>query len=153
VSFLGGAKVEGVVVKNYAFANAAAEHFAGKFVSEAFKEMHTQSPRDKTPNQPIEEELIQAYRSQARWAKARQHLREAGTLKDSPADIGPIIKEVFADIDKECRDEIKERLYAHFVKRLQAGFIQGLPDWYRGQLLLDSFDEHQEKKDGGGDPC
>lgn len=139
VSFLGGCKVEGVVVKNYALAGG--EAFAGKFVSEAFKEMHTKTPKNRQETLPIQEEIVQAFRTSARWAKARQHLREAGVLKDSPADIGALIKEVNADIERECLEEIKERLYAHFARALRTGFVYGLPEWYKNELLADSFSE------------
>ena len=146
VSFLGGAKIEGVVVKNYALAAAGQEHFAGKFVSESFKEIHG-APTEglsKKDGRETEERIIASLGTKARWAKAVQHLREAGSLTDSAKDIGPLVKEVQNDILKDCAEEIKEALFQAALPKLRQGFINGLPDWYKNLLLEQSFKEVPE---------
>lgn len=131
-SFLGGPKMEGYVIKNYTLANAHAEHFAGKVVSDAFKERR--GLKTKSDHSDPMEALIANYTTEARWRKAVQHLREAGKITDTPADIGPIIKEVQADIEAECGDEIRAALYAIHTKALRGGFVRGLPEWYKATL-------------------
>lgn len=133
-SFLGGCKIEGVVIKNYALAHAGAEHFAGKVVSAAFKEIRGEGqPNTKAADGP--QALADLYRTEARWQKAVQHLREAGELTDTPADIGKLVKEVQADIETECGEEIRNALYALYRKQFASTFVKGLPEWYKGKLL------------------
>lgn len=135
-SFLGGPS-EGVVVKNYALAHRSfgdePAAFAGKFVSERFKEAHSRPPKE--PGVPIEQELIATYRTVARWDKARQHLREAGSLKGDNSDIGPMIKEVSIDFERECAEEIRDALWQRFRKDLIRGVSAGLAEWYKDRLL------------------
>ena len=83
--------------------------------------------------------LTAAMRTPARWAKAVQHLKERGTLEGSPRDIGNLIKEVQADLDKEVRDEVAEKLVAWAWPKLTRGAIVGLPEWYKEELLKQQF--------------
>lgn len=141
VSCLGGAKIEGVVVKNYAKFTADKKVMMGKFVSEAFKEVHAAQWGEANPSQgDIVQRMIKGYRTPARWSKAAQHLREAGNLEGSPRDIGHLIKEVGVDVKKECEDEIKDALFAHFWPHIQRGIVHGLPEWWKEQLLAKSFE-------------
>jgi hypothetical protein len=75
VSFLGGQKIEGVVVKNYARFGPDKKVLMGKFVSEAFKEAHTGEWRAKRTRQEGHPDagLIADAATPARWAKAVQH--------------------------------------------------------------------------------
>jgi hypothetical protein len=140
VSCLGGSKVEGVVVKNYTMFTAEKKVAMGKYVSEAFKEIHEGEWRKSNPTQSdIVQELIARYRTPARWNKAIQHLRETGKLEGSPRDIGNLILETKDDTKKECEDEIKASLFAHFWPMIQRGIIAGLPEWYKEQLLQGAF--------------
>ena len=145
VSFLGGAKIEGVVVKNYALATDGEATFAAKFVSEEFKETHAGKSlgaerSSREADEPIEKQIVRAYKSAARWQKAVQHLREDGRLTDTPKDIGMLVKEVQADIEAECGAEIREALYQHFASPIKAGVIDGLALWYKDQLMKRSFE-------------
>lgn len=140
VSCLGGAKIEGVVVKNYAKYTADKKVMMGKFVSEAFKEVHAAEWKASNPTQgDILALTIMRYRTPARWAKAVQHLREASLIDDSPKDIGHLIKEVGADVKKECEQEIKDALFTHFWPHIQRGIVGGLPEWYKERLLEKMF--------------
>lgn len=139
VSFLGGARIEGVVVKNYALFTPDHKVAMGKFVSEAFKEVHSAAWKESNPTpKDIVERLIDGHRTPARWAKAVQHLRDAGKLTDSPKDIGLIIKETQDDVRKECRQDIGDALVEHFLPGILRGVVSGIPGWYKEQLMIAS---------------
>lgn len=142
VSCLGGQKIEGVVVKNYRRFGPDKKALMGKFVSEAFKEVHAKEWRAANPNKKdIVETIIEAYRTPARWNKAIQHLREAGVLECSPRDIGELIKEVACDVDEECAEEIKDILYKWAWPQIRRGIARGLPEWYKEELLKKQLGE------------
>lgn len=139
-SILGGQKVEGVVVKNYARFGIDKRPLFGKFVSELFKEVHAGEWKKSNPsNGDILDIATATLRTPARWMKAVQHLREAGRLENSPRDIGNLIKEVQADLEKECQEEIAAQLLKWAWPHVTRGAIRGLPEWYKQQLLEQQF--------------
>lgn len=139
-SILGGQKVEGVVVKNYALYGPDKKVLMGKFVSEAFKEVHAHEwTKDNPKSGDILERLASKYTTAARWEKALQHLRESGQIEDSPRDIGLLIREVWPDIEKECADAIKDDLYEWAAGSLRRMSTRGLPEWYKQRLLERQF--------------
>lgn len=143
-SVLGGQKVEGVVVKNYARFGMDKKPLFAKFVSEAFKEIHQGEWKKANPGSTdIIEAITAAVRTPARWNKAVQHLREAGTLEGSPRDIGNLIKEVQRDLDGEMREEITDRLLDWALPKVLRGCIVGLPEWYKEQLVQQQFQEEE----------
>jgi hypothetical protein len=140
-STLGGCKIEGVVIKNYARFTPDKKAMMGKYVSEAFKEVHAGEWRKNNPTPTdVSDMLINKYRTPARWQKAIQHLREAGNLDGSPRDIGNLMKETEADVLKECEGEIKEALFAHFWPQIRRGVTGGLPQWYKDELAKGAFE-------------
>lgn len=144
VSILGGQKIEGVVVKNYARFGQDKKILIGKFVSEAFKETHAREWKAENPTRgDIVEKLIASLKTDARWHKAVQHLRERGVIEDSPRDIGHIIKEVPLDVEKEESDYIKEKLYEYAWPQIRRGVTSGLPEWYKQQLLARQFETQE----------
>lgn len=139
-SVLGGVQIEGVVIKNYARFGIDKKVLLGKYVSEAFKEVHRKEWKISNPtNGDILQTLIGSYKTQGRWNKAIQHLREQGQLTDSPADIGKLIHEAQCDIAKECSDEISQVLLRWALPKIQRGSIAGLPEYYKQQLLEKQF--------------
>jgi hypothetical protein len=143
-SVLGGQKIEGVVVKPAAYDLYAQDKkvLMGKFVSEAFKEIHGGEWRKANPTiTDIIDQIAMDLKTPARWNKAIQHLAEAGKIEGSSRDIGALIKEVPADIEKECVDEIKERLYRFAWPHIRRKVTAGLPEWYKDELLKRQFDE------------
>jgi hypothetical protein len=141
ISFLGGQKVEGVVVKNYHRFGVDKKILIGKFVSEAFKETHAREWKADNPSKnDVVALLISTLKTDARWHKAVQHLREAGRLDDSPKDIGLLFKEVPNDIRKEEEDFIKEKLFEWAWPHIQRGVMAGLPEWYKEQLMKKQFE-------------
>lgn len=140
-SILGGQKIEGFVIKNYHRYGIDKKILIGKYVSEAFKEVHQGEWRDSNPTRTdILQKLIQSYKTPARWNKAIQHLKEDGKLEGSPRDIGNLIKEVQRDVFDECYDEIKTILFNHFAPQIKRGIVGGLPEWYKQELTKKQFE-------------
>lgn len=145
VSVLGGQKVEGLVVKNYARFGKDGKALMGKYVSEAFKEVHkAEWKKDNPTAKDIVGLLGEQYRTPARWNKAIQHMAERGELTNSPKDIGPLIRETQQDITAECAEEIKSALYSWAKPHIMRAAIRGLPEFYKKKLLGDAFEEGQE---------
>lgn len=139
-SFLGGCKIEGIVIKNYQrpflLGGQPIPLMAGKHVSEAFKEVNKSSKWNKEhTSRGRWETCIEAHRTEARWAKAVQHLRDSGELLNSPKDIGKLIYEVKRDITEEEQEAIKKVLWKEFGNDLLRRSTAGLPEWYKSQLL------------------
>jgi len=142
ISLLGGNKVEGLVFKNYTRFGKDGKAFIGKYVSEAFKEIAGGDWKKRHPgSSDIITILATKYRTPARWEKSIQHLREKGELEDSPRDIGKIMKEINLDILEECSEEISEVLFKWGWKKMQRGFTQGVPEWYKKKLMEAQFAE------------
>ena len=140
-SILGSVKIEGVVIKNYNQFTMEKKPAFGKYVSEAYKEVHDKDWKDRNPTgKDITAQIILKYKTDARWNKAIQHLRDAGNLDGSPKDIGNLIKEVSQDVHKECEEEIKNILFAHFWKNISRGVTAGLPEWYKEELAKQAFE-------------
>jgi hypothetical protein len=141
-SILGGTKIEGMVIKNYSRFTLDKKVMMGKLVRPEFKEMNKVEFRVKNPTQgDIIQNIIDTYKNDARFNKAVQHLRDLGILTDSPKDIGPLMREVPADILKECEDEIKEALWKFAWPKIQRGVTAGLPEWYKAFLLDKQFNK------------
>jgi hypothetical protein len=141
-SFLGGQKIEGVVVKLVGYDQFGLDKKAlmGKYVSEAFKEIHGGNWKAANPtHNEIVEKVALMYKTPARWHKSVQHLKEAGQLEDSPRDIGKLMKEVNVDVLKECEAEIKEELFKQAWPKIARIITAGLPEWYKSELLGKQF--------------
>lgn len=139
-SFLGGQKIEGVVVKNYnQFLHG--HIMMGKLVSEAFKEVHSKEWKVGNPNKgDIVEQIIGCYATEARWKKAIHHLMEKGELTGGPQDIGPLMREIAEDVLKEERDSISEKLFEWAWKQISRGVNRGFPEFYKQLLLEEAFE-------------
>lgn len=140
-SVLGGVKVEGVVVKNYAQYGPDKKVLMGKHVSEAFKEQHQGAWRVSNPERgDIVQQLIGNFKSEARFRKALQYLKEDGGWTGTPKDIGALIKLVQADIDKECRQQVADALADWAMPQIKRAVGGGLPEWYKALLLESQFE-------------
>ncbi len=141
-SILGGQKIEGVVIKNYARFGQDKKVLLGKFVSEAFKEVHKGEWRAANPSTgDIITNLVNELKTPARWDKAIHHLRDAGQLEGSPKDIGLLMKEVPADIEKEEMEYIKQKLFDYAWPQIRRGVTAGLPQWYKEELMKLQFEQ------------
>jgi len=134
-SFLGGTKIEGVVIKNYGKLVEGSKYMVGKYVSEKFKEKMTGKVRMEKQNDDIVSSIVKSLKTDARYHKAVQHLRESGNLLGEPKDIGNLLKELYQDIDTEETEFIKDELFKHYIKKIKGGVCAGFPEWYKEQLL------------------
>lgn len=134
-SFLGGTKIEGVVIKNYGKLVEGSKYMVGKYVSEKFKEKMTGKVKMEKQNDDIVSLIVKSLKTDARYHKAVQHLRESGNLLGEPKDIGNLLKELHQDIDTEETEFIKDTLFKHYIKRIKGGVCAGFPEWYKEQLL------------------
>lgn len=140
-SFLGGCKIEGLVFKNYRRFSRDGKALMGKHVSEAFKERNSKDFRDRNPQkQDMIAMLGGAYRTDARWDKAIFRLRDEGKLTGEPKDIGPLIKAIQADVEEECGEEIRERLFKWAWRQLERRVVAGFPEYYKRKLAEAQFD-------------
>ena len=111
-SFLGGHKIEGFVVKD-------TKGNKCKVVSERFQEI-SKSHRIKVPKNidlTYRDEVFGAYRTEARWHKAVQHLRDDGKLVDDMKDMPALMRELNQDLDEECAAIVGEELLAYFLEQ------------------------------------
>jgi len=141
-SCLGGQKIEGVVVKNYSQFGKDGHVLMGKHVSERFREAH--QVEWKTTNQKqgnVLANLIDRFKTPARWDKAIIHLKEQGRLMNEPRDIGPLLEAVQEDTKDECEAEIKEILFSWACPHLLRGVTHGFPEYYKNKLLESAFKE------------
>ncbi len=136
-SYLGGQKIEGVVVKNY---NQMIQLFDkiipmfAKYVSEKFKEKHKENPSFKSQRWSIDQ-FVQSFKTETRWAKAVQHLQEEGILLQSPKDIGNLIAEVKQDIAEEEKENIMKWGGKFVLDLVLKNCTKGLPAWYKEKLM------------------
>lgn len=143
-SVLGGCNVEGVVAKNYAMFGRDGKALMGKYVSEAFKEKHNKEWKASNPGKnDVVQSVIEDFRTEARWRKAVQHLAERGELQNAPQDIGSLMKEIHADFDAECAEEVKDKLYRWAAPKIKRGLCAGFPEWYKSELLKSQFEQEQ----------
>lgn len=152
-SVLGNTLIEGVVIKNYGQLTVIGEITScfGKYVSEKFKEKHMKdwkhiSGKDTLGN------FIEGFRTEARWNKAIQHLRDEGKLTFTPKDIGPLMKELHVDLEKEEKVTIEKFLSKYFMPQIKRKICAGFPEFYKDILARKQFvilDMLKEKINGG----
>ena len=148
-SVLGGQKIEGIVIKNYTQVHPESEHGApmtAKIVADQFKEKQQQhQPRNpKAPQGEAVQGIINALRTESRWLKAIQHLREAGQLQKDAKDIGPLVREIQRDVLEEEADWIKQQLFEAHTTEISKGVVQGFAQYYK-HLLTDGMTVWQEQ--------
>lgn len=142
-SYLGGPKIEGVVVKNYSrpflLGGQPIPLMSGKLVREDFKEVLKSTWAKENTSQGNWEEYCKAFRTEARWQKSLQHLGEAGKLTNTLKDIGPCIKEIRNDIEAEEKENIKEKLWSLFGQDLLRKSTAGFPEWFKERLANEAL--------------
>lgn len=138
-SCLGGTKIEGIIIKNYKepvmIGNRIIPISMGKYVREDFKEKHaTEWGRNFTSKGKLET-FLSSFKTEARWHKGIQHLKEKGELENSPRDIGKLLVEIKKDILEEEEQNIKEELFKIFKDDILRKSVQGFPEFYKEYLL------------------
>lgn len=136
-SYLGGEVIEGVVVKNYSqtiMLGGQVMPLFTKYVRESFKERNLKDWKAKSPKGDLTA-LLQSFKTEARWVKAKMFLRDQNLLVQEPKDIGPLIKRVHQDILEEEKENIKNDLFKIYEDDILRISTNGLPQWYKNQLL------------------
>ena len=128
-SILGGAKIEGVVIKNYSVFGDDKKVLMGKHVSDKYREIAKAGNPAK--NADVMEGIAARFGTEARYAKAVQHLGESGVLTGELKDIGPLLKEVWDDVLVEAKDDIEACLWLHFQKQARSAILRGVPQYYK----------------------
>jgi hypothetical protein len=108
---------------------------SGKYVSEAFKEVHQKDWSKLNIGKGKFDVLKEQFKTEARWNKAIQHLKENGELTGTPKDIGALLKEVRVDIETEEKENIKEMLYSVFKEDILKYSVHGLAQFYKEKLV------------------
>ncbi len=139
-SCLGGTTVEGIVFKNRFRFGRDKKILAGKYVRESFKEKNQANWKQQN-HKHIIQQLAESLRTEARWQKSVQHLREQGLLVNQAKDIGLLIKEIPNDVQSECAEEIKEHLYKWAWPEIRRQVTKGMPEWYKEQLAKSQFND------------
>lgn len=135
-------KVEGIVIKNYKRFGIDKKTLMGKWVREEFKETQKVSWRAGNPTTgDVIEALGKKYRSEVRWKKAIYHLRDSGSLMNSPQDIGVLIKEIQRDVEAEEATAIKDALFLYAMPKIRRISAAGFPEWYKEYLAESMFEE------------
>ena len=148
-SYLGGAKIEGVVIKNYCKSYdpllVSTQHFlgyplAGKLVREDFREKNTKNRNTNKGTKGIDR-ITGIYFTKQRLHKAIQHLEEDGKIQGEKKDLKYLIPEFYDDIVSECFDEINEMIIREIwadIKRRGSNFVV---KHYIEYLTKKQFDE------------
>ncbi len=135
-SYLGGPQIEGFVIKNYSRFGKDGHPLFGKHVREDFKEQLDKSWKERHPSMSdIKADLGARLQTAARWQKAVQRMRERGELTNSPKDIGPLVREVQADLEAEAKAFVAEELMNWAWKDIVRIASRGIPEWWKGRLL------------------
>lgn len=136
-SILGG-PVEGIVIKNYSKYGADKKILMAKIVKDEFKEKHKVEWKKQNPSgKDILMALGDSYRSEARWEKSIQYLKEMDMLTNSDKDIGMLLNRICDDIKEECEDEIKDALFKWAWPHIERRSVRGFPEWYKSKLDTD----------------
>lgn len=114
----------------------------GKWVREEFKEANRVTHLTGPSTQ---DQIVTKLKTEARWRKAIQHLRENGQLQHAPQDIGPLLKEIAADTLKEHQEEIKQALFDGAWKYIVRGISAGFPEFYKERLAESAFPTPEDK--------
>jgi len=141
-SCLGAVKVEGCVIKNYARFSPYGGTLMAKFVSEEFKELNKGVWKvNRAAKADIKELLGMEIGQPARYLKSIQRLEETNSLEMSPRDIGKLFKEVQKDLEEECTNYLKDRLFEVFWPHISRVATRGIPTYYKEWLLKRGFAE------------
>jgi hypothetical protein len=132
-SFLGGAKIEGIVIKNYKKCDSFGKMMAAKIVADGFKEQNSENWKAQSHGSAIDQ-IIASFQCEAIWRKAIQHAAEEGVLLNEPKDIGYLVGAIKRDFHDEHGEAIKKKIFREFYSDIERGIMKGFPEWYKAQL-------------------
>jgi hypothetical protein len=136
-SVLGREKIEGVVIKARTLRHLQdGKVLKAKLVSDRFKERHSKDWKKANPGaKDIKAEIADCLRTDARFQKAVQLLRDSGELTGSVRDIGPLMRVLGQDLHAEQAEWVKEQLFKWAWPEIQRRANHGFPEWYKARLL------------------
>jgi hypothetical protein len=144
-SYLGGQKIEGIVVKKYEDWLFLGRIFtpvkAGKYVSEKFKEVNKSDWAKLNTAKGGLETLKESLKTEARWNKAIMHLKERGEFSGTVRDIGNLVKEIHHDITEEEQENIKDTLWNLYKDDMMRAATRGFVDWYKTSIAKGDFQD------------
>lgn len=138
---LGGKHVEGVVFKAYGHYGEDKKTLMAKYVHPSFRE--TKVPDEYQKSVDFTQGMIDTYRSEARWDKAIQRFKEQGAVME-PKLIGPMIGSITKDIEEECGDEIKRKLWKRYWPHIARGCTGGFAEYFKRKLMENAFAQDTE---------
>lgn len=132
-------RIEGMVVKNYdqyydvnKYPYMQGMWLCLKIVNDSFKEKNkVENPSAGNRFQTLKDSC----RTQARWKKSVQHLREKGDILNDMKDMAKLIPEVKNDLELEEKEAIKDGLWKLYGKEIINNSVKGLPEWYKEELM------------------
>ena len=139
-SYLGGQKIEGVVISRdepwyWPAAGKEIPARLAKLVRDDFKETNRVRKDGTSKREERLNEFFDGFRTEARWEKAVQYLRDAGELMHDPKDIGKIMRRIHEDVAEEEEDYIRQTLFDMFITDIKRSAATGAPEWYKARLL------------------
>ncbi len=144
-SYLGGAEAEGIVVKRYEpwmfLGKILSPVKAGKYVTEKFKEVHHRDWAKLNTAKGAFGTLAQSVRTEARWQKAIQHLRDDGNFTGTVQDIGKIIVEIQRDLADEEKENLKNQLWRIYGGDILKSATSGFVDWYKENIAKGEYQD------------
>lgn len=146
-SMLGGAKVEGVVFKNYsqpsAYGPMAFDVTFVKYVNPAFRELNDTRQKSEwsMAAADVVGAMLSTFNREAIWKKAVQHLGDDGQLQYAPQDIPALLKEINIDFESENRAVIEAMLYKKFRDKIMKGLTAGFAEWWKAELAKSALAE------------
>ena len=145
-SILGGS-IEGAVLKprDGDVFGRDGKLVVGKVVLAEFKEKHRVEWKSANPsNSDVVEKLILALRTDARWRKVIQHLRDAGALEGRMQDVPKLLEELSRDTLTEEKEYIAETLWRFAWPQIERGVRKGLPEFYKALLQQETLEKSKE---------
>lgn len=132
-SILGGARIEGVVIKNYGQSNSktGAEPLMVKHVSPEFKEVKPRPVGSRSTNL---KEFIESFRTEARWDKAIQRFKEGFDFPLEDRNIGQLVRDIHTDLIIEEEDNIKKALWEMYKKDILSTSVRGFAEYFKERL-------------------
>jgi hypothetical protein len=139
-SILGG-RIEGVVAKP--IDRSILDPHSGrpllvKVVRPEFREKNQEAQKEFKRTASLDsqlKDLVELYKTDARFEKAVQRLRDESQIKGELRDLAVLIPEVTRDILKEEENAFKEVLWTAAVKQIRRRVSAWLPEWYKERLL------------------
>lgn len=139
-SILGRSTIEGIVIKNYFRFGKDKKVLMGKWVRDEVAEKIAGNKNFSNSSKHIIMRIGEKYKTEARWQKAIQHLKEQGLISNEPKDIGPLLKEINDDVLSEEFDTICKQLFKWAWGDISRIITRGFPEWYKGKLAEKQFD-------------